>query len=64
MLWWVGVGGRFTGDRPPKARLWPEGPARGQTYLDANWASGSRVEWSHRTLSTVMFASAVAFKAA
>ena len=39
-----GWGGEQVQRRPPQARLWPEGPARGQTYLDANWVSGSKVE--------------------
>lgn len=59
------MGGRFRGDHPPKARLWPEGPGKGDkaTSMQTGPLGPGRME-SQRALSTVMFASAVSFKAA
>lgn len=51
--------------RPPCSAVGQEGPGEGKPTSGCKlglWVQG--VEWSHRTPSTVMFASAVAFKAA
>lgn len=61
--WERGAGSGET--TPPKARLWPEGPGKGDkaTSMQTGPLGPGRMEFQ-RALSTVMFASAVSFKAA